>query len=92
MVDFVSWREAKDLVQREPVLFAEIMAQTPETQSLEIHVMTPTGAGLHEIERDDTGAMPGEKVHDLLARIAAARNVRYAAIGRAEDEWPPRWA
>ena len=61
MVDFVTWREAKELVRREPVLFAEIMTQTPETQSLEIHVMTPTGAGLHELERDDTGAMPGER-------------------------------
>lgn len=92
MVDFVTWQKAKELVRREPVLFAEIMGETPETQTLEVHVMTPTGAGLHELERDDTGAVPGEKVHDLLARIAAARRVRYAAIRGAEDEWPPRWA
>jgi hypothetical protein len=31
-------------------------------------------------------------IQDVVGRIAASRNVRYAAIGRAEDRWPPPWA
>jgi hypothetical protein len=34
----------------------------------------------------------GETVDELVARIAAARGVRYATIYPAEDSWPPPWA
>jgi hypothetical protein len=54
--------------------------------------MSPSGVHLHEIERDDTGLVSLEDIQDVVARIAASRNVRYAAIRRAEDRWPPPWA
>ena len=91
MVSFVSWREAKARVREEPVVFAEVVSDAPECKKLEIHVMYPTSRGLHEAERDDTGCIPGEEVQDLVARIATARNVRYATIRGAEDHWPPEW-
>ncbi len=91
MVSFVSWREAKARVREEPVIFAEVVSDARECKKLEIHVMTPTSRGLHEAERDDTGCIPGEEVRGVVARIATARNVRYAAIRGAEDHWPPEW-
>jgi hypothetical protein len=91
MVNFISWREAQARVGEEPVIFAEVMSEAPEGQKLEIHVMRPTSKGLHEAERDDTGHIPGGEVRKFIARLAAARNVRYAAIRGAEDHWPPEW-
>jgi hypothetical protein len=92
MVDFVNRERAKELVRREPVVFAEIMGEVMGAPSLEVHVMRPTATGLHEVERDDTGPVAGETVDELVARIAAARGVRYATIYPAEDSWPPPWA
>jgi hypothetical protein len=92
MVDFVSRERAKELVRSEPVVFAEVMGEATGAQSLEVHVMRPTAAGLHEVERDDTGPLPGEAAREHVARIAAARGVRYATIYPAEDRWPPPWA
>jgi hypothetical protein len=54
-----------------------------------VHVMSPSGEHLHELERDDTGLVALEDIEPLVARIAASRNVRYATIRRAEDCWPP---
>jgi hypothetical protein len=92
MVQFVSWERAQELVRQEPVVFVEIMTGAAGRPSLEVHVMYPTREGLQEAERDDTGPVRDEKVRELVTRIAAARNVRYAAIRGAEDHWPPAWA
>ena len=92
MVDFISWEKAKELAHAEPVAFVEIMGEAPGARSLEVHIMSQSGVHLHEIERDDTGLVSLEDIQDVVARIAASRNVRYAAIRRAEDRWPPLWA
>jgi hypothetical protein len=92
MVDFIGWQKAMELAHAEPVIFVEIMGEAPGARSLEVHVMSPSGVHLHELERDDTGLVPLEDIQDVVARIAASRNVRYAAIRRAEDRWPPPWA
>jgi hypothetical protein len=92
MMSFVSWEHAKELALHEPVVFAEIMSDAPTGHKLEVHVMTPTRQGMHELERDDTGDVPAEEVPALLARIAAQYNAHYAAIRGAEEQWPPRWA
>ena len=92
MVEFVSRERATELVRSEPVVFAEIMGEATGAPSLEVHVMRPTRRGLHEVERDATGPVPGETVPELVARIAAARGARYATIYPAEDRWPPPWA
>jgi len=76
----------------EPVVFAEIMSDARTGHTLEVHVMTPTRQGMHELERDDTGNVPADEVPALLARIAARYNAQYAAISGAEEQWPPRWA
>ena len=92
MVHFVGWQKAKELARTEPVIFVEIMGEAPGGRSLEVHVMSPSGVHLHELERDDTGLVSLEDIQGVVDRIAASRNVRYAAIGRAEDRWPPPWA
>lgn len=92
MVDFVGWQRAEELARSEPVVFVEIMGEAPGARSLEVHVMSPSGERLHELQRDDTGLVALEDIRDVITRIAAARNVRYAAIRRAEDSWPPPWA
>jgi hypothetical protein len=89
MVEFITPERAKDLVRGEPVVFAEVMSGEP---SLEVHVMRPAGDCLYEMERDDTGPVPGESVDALVARIAEAHGCRYATIYPAEDGWPPAWA
>ena len=91
MVNYISWKEAQARVQHEPVIFAEVLSHHREGQKLEVHVMAPTSRGVHELERADTGRLPGEKVDELIARIAAEHGVRYATIRRAEDHWPPDW-
>ena len=92
MVDFIGWQRAEELARTEPVIFVEIMGEGPGTRSLEVHVMSPSGERLHELQRDDTGLVALEDIRDVITRIAASRNVRYAAIRRAEDSWPPPWA
>lgn len=92
MVNFVSFERAKELVRHEPVVFAEIMSERPDAESLELHVMYRYGVRLHEAERDDTGPVPKGSVRDVVARVAAARDVRYATIYQAEEQWPPPWA
>lgn len=92
MVDFVGWQRAEELARSEPVVFVEIMGEAPGARSLEVHVMSPSGERLHELQRDDTGLVALEDIRDVITRIAASRNVRYAAIRRAEDSWPPPWA
>ena len=92
MVEFISPERAKDLVRKELVVFAEVMGEAKAQLALEVHVMRPTGEGCYEVERDDTGPVPGETVHALVARIAAAHGSRYATIYPAEDRWPPPWA
>lgn len=92
VLDFVNHERAKELVRKEPVVFAEIMGEGMGEQSLEVHVMRPGADGLYEVERDDTGPVPGETVQALVARIAAAHRCRYATIYPAEDHWPPPWA
>ena len=92
MVNFVGWQKAQELARAEPVIFVEILGEAPGARSLEVHVMSPSGKHLHELERDDTGLVPLEDIEDVVARIAASRNVRYATIRRAEDRWPPPWA
>lgn len=89
MVEFISWEEAMERVRHEPVLFAEVMSEDRDTLSLELHVMHPGSRGAVEFERDDTGGIPIRQVHDVLRRIAADNDVRYAAIHRAEKQWPP---
>jgi len=91
-LDFVDRERAKDLVLKEPVVFAEIMGEGMGEQSLEVHVMCPDVDGPYEAQRDDTGPVPGETVQALVARIAAAHRCRYATIYPAEDRWPPPWA
>jgi len=91
VLDFVDHERAKELVRTEPVVFAEIMGEGMGKQSLEVHVMRPGADGLYEVERDDTGPVPGETVQALVARIAAAHCCRYATIYPAEDRWPPAW-
>lgn len=93
-VSFVEPERAKQLVRSEPVVFAEIVGKADGAFSLEVHVMRRAGRSLYEIERDDTGLVPGETVHALVARIAAAHGCRYATVFPAEDRWPPaieRW-
>lgn len=92
MVEFIGWQRAEELARTEPVIFVEIMGEAPGARSLEVHVMSPNGRHLHELERDDTGLVALEDIQEVVGRIAASRNVRYAAIGRAEDRWPPPWA
>ncbi len=92
MVDFVPPEEARALARVEPVVFAEIMAEGRDDKALEVHVLRPSGDGLYEQERADTGPVAGETVHALVARIAALHGCRYASIGPAEDRWPPAWA
>jgi hypothetical protein len=92
MVEFVDPERAKELVRSEGVVFAEVVAQAMAEQTLEVHVMRPAGGGLYEVERDDTGPVPDESVHALVARIAAGNACRYATIYPAEDRWPPAWA
>jgi len=92
MVEFIGWQRAEELARIEPVIFVEIMGEAPGARSLEVHVMAPSGVHLHELERDDTGLVPMENIEAVVDRIAASRNVRYAAIRRAEDRWPPSWA
>lgn len=92
ILDFVDRERAKELVRKEPVVFAEIMGEGMGEQSLEVHVMRPGADGIYEVERDDTGPIPGETVQALVARIAAAHRCRYATIYPAEDCWPPQWA
>lgn len=91
-VEYVDRERAKHLVRAEPVVFAEVMGEGMGEQSLEVHVMRPTADGLYEVERDDTGPVPGEAVRTLVTRIAAAHRCRYATIYPAEDRWPPPWA
>ena len=92
MVNFVGWQKAQELARAEPVIFVEILGEAPGARSLEVHVMSPSGVHLYELERDDTGLVPLEDIEEVVARIAASRNVRYATIRRAEDRWPPSWA
>lgn len=92
MVNFIGWQRAQELARVEPVIFVEIMGEASGARSLEVHVMSPSGKHLHELERNDTGLVALEDIQDVVARIAASRNVRYAAIRRAEDRWPPPWA
>ena len=91
MVTYISWKDAQARVRHEPVIFAEVVSHDRHGQKLEIHVMVPTSRGVHEAERDDTGRIPGEKVDEVIGRIAAAHKVRYAVIRGAEDHWPPDW-
>jgi hypothetical protein len=91
-VAFVAPERAKDLVRGEPVVFAEIVGDGGDESSLEVHVLRRAGHYIYEIERDDTGPIPGETVQALVARIAAAHHCRYATIYPAEDRWPPCWA
>jgi hypothetical protein len=58
LVGLVDPERAKELVRREPVVFAEIMSEGTGEQVLELHVMRPSGNGLYEEERDDTGPVP----------------------------------
>ena len=51
MVDFISCEQAKELAHAEPVAFVEIMGEAPGARSLEVHIMSPSGVHLHEIER-----------------------------------------
>jgi hypothetical protein len=88
-VKIVSYERARDLVRQEPVLFAEIVGEAPDAQSLELHVMQRSGTALYEAERTDTGPVPKDSVHGLVSEVAAARHVRYAAIYRAGEHWPP---
>lgn len=92
MVYFVDPDRAKALVRAEPVVFAEVMVRAVSEQTLEVHVMCPTGDDLYEVERDDIGPIPCESVQALVARIALAHACRYATIYPAEDRWPPAWA
>ena len=91
MVTYISWKEARARVVREPVIFAEVMIRRPEGQKLEVHVMMPSPTGPYEVERDDTGRLMGEEVDALIASVAAEHGVRYATIRGAEDDWPPEW-
>ena len=91
-VAFVDPESAKDLVRGEPVVFAEIVGQGSDERSLEVHVLRRAGHYIYEVERDDTGPIPVETVHALVARIAAVHHCRYATICPAEDRWPPAWA
>ena len=91
-VMFIDPEQAKRLVRDEPVVFAEIVGRTNGESSLEVHVLRRSGQSLYEVERDDTGAVPGETVEALVARIAAAHRCRYATVYPAEDQWPPSWA
>lgn len=92
MVNFVGWQKAQELARVEPVIFVEIMGEAPGARSLEVHVMSPSGKRLHELERDDTGLVSLDDIEAVVAGIAASHNVRYASIRRAEDRWPPPWA
>jgi hypothetical protein len=89
---FVDPERAKDLVRSEPVVFAEIVGRAGSDPCLEVHVLRRVGRSLYEIERDDTGPVPGETVEALIARIAAVHGCRYATLYEAEDRWPPPWA
>ncbi|HSL71013.1 MAG TPA: hypothetical protein VK864_12275 [Longimicrobiales bacterium] len=59
MVYFVDPESAKSLALHETVVFAELMDGAEDARPLEVHVMRPTGYGLYEVERDDTGTAPG---------------------------------
>lgn len=89
--NFVDPERARRLVRTQPVVFAEIMGEASGTQTLEVHVMRPAAGGIHEVERDDTGPVTGEKAQIIVAQIAAAHNCRYATIYPAETRWPPSW-
>ena len=92
MVHFVDPESAKSLARHETVVFAELMDGAEDERPLEVHVMRPTGYGLYEVERDDTGPLTRERARALIARIAAEHNCRYATIYPAENRWPPPWA
>lgn len=92
MVTFVELARAKELVRKETVVFAEVMDEARAPHSLEVHVMRPGREGLYEVERDDTGPVPGENVRGLVERVAMAHGSRYATIYPAEERWPPSWA
>jgi hypothetical protein len=92
MVHFVDPESAKSLALHETVVFAELMGGAEDEWPLEVHVMRPTGNGLYEVERDDTGPLTPERARALIARIAAEQNCRYATIYPAENRWPPPWA
>lgn len=92
MVEFIGREQAKKRARKEPVIFVEIMGEANGQRSLEVHVMRPGAEGLYEVERDDTGLVPGETIEQLVNRIAADNGCRYATIYPAEDRWPPPWA
>lgn len=91
MVEFVSYEKAKEVSRREPVVFAEIVAEHDGTSSLEVHVAIPEAESLYEIERDDTGPIPDSRLRDYVEEIAMAHGVRFAAIYPVRDHWPPRF-
>ncbi len=92
MIEFVSRERAIELVGTEPVVFAEVVAGTDDARSLEVHVMRPTGGGLHEVVRDDTGPLPDETVREHVTRIVETHGARYAVLYPGEEKWPPTWA
>lgn len=92
MVHFVDPESAKSLARHETVVFAELMDGAEDERPLEVHVMRPTGVGLYEVERDDTGPLTRERARALIARIAGEHNCRYATLYPAENRWPPPWA
>lgn len=91
MVQYIGWKVAQARVREEPVIFAEVTSRGPEGQKLEVHVMVPTSAGVHEVERDDTGRLASEQAEEVIAQIAEEHKVRYATIRRVQDAWPPDW-
>ena len=91
-VEFVPWQRAQQLAQAEPVVFAEIVGADDGSRNLEIHVMQPYGKRLHEAQRESTESIPVSEVRARVAQVAAEHGCRYAAISRAEKDWPPEWA
>lgn len=92
MVEFIGRKKARDLAREEAVIFVEIMGEAKGARNLEVHVMRPTPEGLYEVERDDTGLIPGDSIEQLVERVATAHGCRYATIYPAENDWPPPWA
>lgn len=88
-LDFVSPARAETLVRRQPVVFAEILAESAGARTLEVRVMRPMAGGVYEVERDDTGPVAAETVYAIVAQIAAAHRCRYATIYSSVDRSAP---
>ena len=91
-IHFVDPESARSLALHETVVFAELMGAAEDEAPLEVHVMRPTGDGLYEVERANTGPLTRERARGVIARVAAEHNCRYATIYAAEHGWPPQWA